>query len=172
MSGFEQAFPRPIAQLHELEFDYADGDGIDFKPYDEFQSASRNARWIRAWTGNQDLDAAEYRIFGQDGTGGRAGFWLVHDGKDILSQPIVFFGSEGALGVIACDFADYLWLLADGVGPMEAVENGAVRSKPNDAFAEFAQAHAPNARKSAAEVLARAKRSFPTFVDDIRALCS
>lgn len=54
---------------------------------------------------------------------------------------------------------------------MEAVEYGAELAKANEAFASFAQAHAADARKSAADVLARAKKAYPTFAEDIQALC-
>ena len=70
MTEFEVAFPTLLMQLHQLEFDYDDGDGIDFKPYQEFQSAKDTGDWIKAWTGNHDLRGSEYRIFGQDGSGG------------------------------------------------------------------------------------------------------
>jgi hypothetical protein len=63
---------------------------MDFEPYDSFQSAEENADWIHAWTGNQTLDGAEYRIFGQDGTGGLAAIWIARAGAPLLDQPIVF----------------------------------------------------------------------------------
>ncbi len=100
MREFEVTFPTLLMQLHKLEFDYHDGEGIDFEPYHEFQPAKDTGDWIKAWTGNHDLTGAEYRIFGQDGSGGYAAFWLVRDGKPILEQPIVFFGSEGEAGVV------------------------------------------------------------------------
>ena len=81
MREFERTFPTLLIQLHQLEFDYDDGNGIDFEPYQEFQSAKDTGDWIKAWTGNHDLTGAEYRIFGQDGSGGYAAFWLVRDGK-------------------------------------------------------------------------------------------
>src|SRR5690242_4705633 len=151
--SFDVKFPKVLAQLHQLEFDYDEGDGIDFEPYQEFQSADDNADWIRAWTGNKSLDGAEYRVFGQDGTGGYAAFWLVRKDKPILEQPIVFFGSEGELGVVARDFNDYLWLLAGGVGPYEAVSYGADEEEEIAEFAQFAAKNAPAQKKSAAEVL-------------------
>ena len=55
MTEFEVAFPTLLMQLHQLEFDYDDGDGIDFKPYQEFQWAKDTGDWIKAWTGNHDL---------------------------------------------------------------------------------------------------------------------
>jgi len=163
LTTFDTKLPSVLAALHELEFDYNEGDGIDYEPFEEFFPAEENTDWIRAWTGNQELTGAEYRIFGQDGTGGYAAFWLVHKGKDVLEQPIVFFGSEGEKGVVAVDFADLLWLFADGVGPMEAIEYGADEPTPNAAFVAFATEHAPAARKSGAEVLKKAQAAFPDF---------
>ena len=64
MTEFEVTFPTLLMQLHQLEFDYDDGDGIDFEPYQEFQSAKDTGDWIKAWTGNHDLRGSEYRIFG------------------------------------------------------------------------------------------------------------
>lgn len=166
--SFDRTFPPLLAKLHELPFDY--DQGIDFEPYDQFQPAEENVEWIRAWTGNQELDGAEYRIFGMDGSGGLAALWLVRKDADLLDQPVVFFGSEGELGAVAYDFADYLWLLADGVGPYEAVSYGAESPKPNAAFSAFATEHAPAAKKTGAQVLARAREAFPTFADDFMAL--
>jgi len=97
MSEFETAFPPLLAQFHKFAFNYAGGEGIDFEPYEEFRSASENAPWIQAWTGNYDLTGSEYRVFGQDGTGGYAAFWLARPTAELLEQPIVFFGSEGEL---------------------------------------------------------------------------
>jgi hypothetical protein len=172
MSGFDVKFPKLLAQLHRLDFDYDEGDGIDFEPYQEFQSAEDNADWIQAWTRNQQLDGAEYRIFGQDGTGGFAAFWLVRKGKPILEQPIVFFGSEGELGVVARDFYDYLWLLAAGIGPYEAVAYGADDERdPVAELSDFAAKNAEAQKKSAAQVLKAARAEFPEFEKEVRALC-
>ncbi len=171
MANFDVPLPPLLAELHEYEFQYEDGSGIDFEGFDEFLDAEETAEWLQAWTGNDDVDGAEYRIFGEDGTGGYAAFWLVRKGRPVLEQPIVFFGSEGELGVVAFDFADYLWLLAAGVGPYEAIGYGPDSGDPDEEFEEFAEEHALAAKKSPAEVLARAKEAFPSFADDIRALC-
>jgi hypothetical protein len=108
MSQVNETFPPLLAELHKLEFDYADGEGIDFEPYTEFLSAEDTKSWIQAWTGNNSLEGHEYRIFGQDGSGGYAALWCVRAEQAILEQPIVFFGSEGDLGIVASNFADYL----------------------------------------------------------------
>jgi hypothetical protein len=168
---FNRRFPKVLAELHRLDFDYAGGDGIDFEPYSEFLSAADNQSFIRAWTGNEGLTGAELRVFGQDGTGGYAAFWLAHDGKDVLEQPVVFFGSEGELGVIAKDFGDYLWLLAGGLGPYEAVTYSSAKRPGNRAFAEFAGRHVPRRKKTARQILAAARAAFPGFEEQIRARC-
>jgi hypothetical protein len=169
MTNFSRELPPVLKELNALEYDYADGEGMDFEPYEEFQSAEENASWIRAWTGNKELTGAEYRIFGQDGTGGLAAIWLAREGKSLLEQPIVFFGSEGELGVVASTFDDYLWLLAGGVGPLEAVSG--YGREPNATFTEFATKHAKGQKKTAGDVLASAKAAFPKFEEQIRALC-
>jgi hypothetical protein len=87
MREFEVTFPTLLMQLHQLEFDYDDGEGIDFEAYHEFQAAKDTADWIKAWTGNHELTAAEYRIFGQDGSGGYAAFWLVRERNRSSSSP-------------------------------------------------------------------------------------
>jgi hypothetical protein len=170
MTDFDRTFPAALTALHELPFDYNDGEGMDFEPYEKFQSAAENASWIRAWTGNKTLDGHEYRVFGQDGSGGYAAFWLVRETPELLAQPIVFFGSEGEISVVARNFDDYLWLLASGMGPYEACA-GYDDRPANDGFTAFATTHAPKAARSGVEVLAAARAEFPTFVDDIRALC-
>ena len=168
MKLWDTMFPPLLTQLHALPFDYADGDGIDFEPYEAFLSARETAEWFRAWTGNRAVDGAAFRVFGQDGTGGYAAFWLADPAADLLDQPVVFFGSEGELGVVAASFHDYLWLLAGGVGPYEAVEG--YPGRPDPAFTRFADTHAASPRQTPADVVERARRAHPAFVETIRAL--
>lgn len=170
MSDFDQKFPTLLAELHELDIDY-DEDEIDFEPYQEFLCAEDNESWIQSWTGNDELTGSEYRVFGQDGTGGYAAFWLVRKGKPILEQPIVFFGSEGELGVVAKDFYDYLWLLAGGYGPYEATEDHGHKAKVNPVFTKFAERHAKDRKRKPKEVIAAAQKEFATFEKDVRKLC-
>jgi len=170
MRDFDQTFPALLAELHELDVDF-DEDNIDFEPYQEFLCAEDNAAWIRSWTKNDSLNASEYRVFGQDGTGGYAAFWLVRKDKPLLDQPIVFFGSEGELGMVARDFYDYLWLLAGGYGPYEAVESKRHKAKVNSEFLRFAERNAKSRKKKPQEVVAAAKAEFPKFEADVRAVC-
>jgi len=54
--GDDRRFPPALAAVAEAEFDYDDGEGIDFEPYGAFDSAEETTDWIRHWTGNHELD--------------------------------------------------------------------------------------------------------------------
>lgn len=169
--AFDRTLPPALAAVNALEYDYNDGDGVDFEPYTEFQSADENASWIRAWTGNDELDGSEYRIFGQDGTGGYAAIWMTRNGAPLEAQPIVFFGSEGELGVIARNLNDYLWLLAGGFGPLEAVAYPDSDREINMEIADLAAQYASADEKSARDAIRLANEEFPNFEAEIRAVC-
>jgi hypothetical protein len=171
MEPLDRSMPPVLRDLNRMEFDYADGDGIDFEPYDEFLSEVDTQKWIRAWTGNPSLTGEEYRVFGQDGTGGYVAFWCVRPGAAVPEQPIVFLGSEGAVGVLASHFADYLWLLAGGFGPFEALTYSESERPPNLQFTAFARLHSGAGQKSASEVLSKARAEFPDFEEEIRSAC-
>ncbi|MFX8266518.1 hypothetical protein ABTL47_19460, partial [Acinetobacter baumannii] len=53
-----------------------------------------------------------------DSGGGLAAIWLALPNRPLLEQPVVFLGSEGQRGVVACNFDEYLWLLAGGMEPV------------------------------------------------------
>ncbi|MFI2431741.1 hypothetical protein [Streptomyces sp. NPDC018693] len=66
-----------------------------------------------------------FRVFGRDGTGGYAAFRPVRPVRpdaELVDQPVVFLGSEGKTGVVARNLSDFLWVLADGLGPLEATD--------------------------------------------------
>ena len=171
MNQAEQLMPAVLRELHSLEFNYAGGEGIDFEPYSEFLSQEQTKSWIRAWTGNKELTGTEYRVFGQDGTGGYAAFWLVRPGEGLLGQPIVFFGSEGEVGVVAADFSDYLWLLAGGIGPHEAILFPGLNRRTDPVFTAFAERRSGVPHLGPWEVIARARTEFPSFAQEIQGVC-
>ncbi|MEO3972458.1 SMI1/KNR4 family protein [Streptomyces sp. CAU 1734] len=169
---FDRELPLALAAAAEAEYEYDDGDGVDFEPYEAFLSADDTTSWIRSWTGNGELTGEEFLVFGQDGTGGFAALWLIRPGADLVSQPVVFLGSEGDTGVVARDVAAYLWLLADGYGPFEAVESpGGRNPRPHEELLAIAERYAPGGRRSAEDVIAEAAREFPDFQETIEALC-
>ncbi|MFD3874947.1 SMI1/KNR4 family protein [Streptomyces sp. NPDC058623] len=170
---YDRQFPAPLAAAMACPFDYDGGDGVDFEPFPAFLSAVDTTDWIQAWTGNTEVDGDDFRVFGQDGTGGYAAFWLVRPGRVAAEQPIVFLGSEGETGVVARDLGDFLWLPADGFGPWEAVAPyGPDRtSHPQQGLTAIAERFAPDRRASAAAVIELATREFPDFGDVIAELC-
>ncbi|KUO06840.1 hypothetical protein [Streptomyces sp. DSM 15324] len=167
----DRRFPPALAEVATADFPYDDGDGFDFEPYDVFDSAEETTDWIRDWTGNPELDGAAYRVFGQDGTGGLAALWCVRPGLPLGEQPVVFLGSEGEVGVVAGNLSDFLWVLADGYGPMEAALYPDRDVRPQPELAELAARHATTPRRPARAVIEEAKAEFPTFEDDLSALC-
>jgi hypothetical protein len=167
----DRRFPPALAAVAQVEFDYDDGEGVDFEPYDAFDSAEETTDWLRNWTGNRDVDGDAYRVFGQDGTGGLAALWCVRPGRPLPEQPVVFLGSEGERGVVAGSLSGFLWLLADGLGPMEVVEFGRRDARPSAELTKLAEEHATSPRRPAEEIIAEAQAEFPTFSDDLDELC-
>ena len=169
MSHSDDKFPPLLAELNKLEYDYAEG--IDFEPYSEFLDNEQSNAWFKAWTGNDSADGSSFRIFGQDGTGGYAGFWITDTDRSLLDQSVVFLGSEGEAGVIASSFDDYLWLLAHGVGPYEAVAYPDLETDTNEQFLAFAERHSAKGRTESKKIIEQAKLNHPTFPSWLDSLC-
>ncbi|MFG2715566.1 SMI1/KNR4 family protein [Streptomyces goshikiensis] len=167
----DRGFPPALADVARAEFDYAEGEGVDFEPYEAFLSAEETTDWLRHWTGNHELDGDAFRVFGQDGTGGLAAIWCVRAGAPLAEQPVVFMGSEGETGVVAGDLSGFLWLLADGFGPMEASEYAERPARPDASLTALATRHATSPRRPAQEIIAAAGAEFPSFEEDLDALC-
>ncbi|HSU35109.1 MAG TPA: hypothetical protein VLJ88_05565 [Propionibacteriaceae bacterium] len=168
----DRQFPAPLAAALAVEFDYDGGEGIDFEPFSQFESQEETTDWIRSWTGNQALTGNDFRIFGQDGSGGYATVWLVRPGQALPDQPVVFLGSEGESGVLARNLGDFLWLLAGGFGPAEALLQGDEWvGRPNPELTAIAERFAPEATREPLVVLAQAGQEFPDFTATLDALC-
>lgn len=163
-------FPPLLTQLHQLEFDYEDGNGIDFEPYENFLLEQETNDWLKAWTGNHEIDVTPFLVFGQDGTGGYAAFWLVNKDKEILEQPIIFLGSEGEIGVVAKNFDDYLWLLAHTHGSFEATSYPENDKKINQTFLDFAKKYSKSEHRAIMEITKDAKNTYPYFETWIESL--
>lgn len=170
-TGDDRRFPTALAEVARVEFDYDEGEGVDFEPYDAFDSAAETTDWLRHWTGNHELDGGAYRVFGQDGTGGLAAIWWARAGRPLVEQPVVFMGSEGERGLVAGNLSDFLWVLADGFGPMEAALYDYREARPNAALTAVAELHATTPRRPAREIITEAQAEFAMFSDGIDALC-
>ncbi|MFJ9059148.1 SMI1/KNR4 family protein [Streptomyces sp. NPDC102409] len=177
----DRGFPAALAEVARFDFygDHfltVDEDGdeeyrFDFEPVARFESAEWTTRMFRSWTGNPEADAGAYLVFGQDGMGGRAMIWRTRPGRPLADQPVVFLGSEGECGVVAGNLSDFLWVLADGYGPMEAALAEDHPSHPEDPLVHLAERHATTRRRTAREIVTEARAEFPTFEEDIHALC-
>lgn len=169
----DRQFPEALAAALVLPFEYNGGDGVDFEPFPAFLSAEETADWFRAWTGNAELSGDDFRVFGQDGSGGYAAFWLIRQHSPLVDQPVVFLGSEGETGVVACDLGAFLWLLAGGYGPWEAATSYEPdwTPSPNRELVAVAERFAAGQQQSGAAVIEQATREFPDFDDTIMALC-
>ncbi|MGW2726098.1 SMI1/KNR4 family protein [Streptomyces sp. NPDC001494] len=169
----DRQFPAALAAALTLPFDWADGHGVDFEPFPAFLSAEDTTDWLRAWTGNAELAGDCFRVFGQDGTGGCAAFWLVRPHRPLVDQPVVFLGSEGETGVVARDLNAFLWLLAGGYGPWEAATSYASDWTPrhNQKLTAVAKRFAARSEQPAAAVVEQATQEFPDFDETIMTLC-
>ncbi|MFI6559226.1 SMI1/KNR4 family protein [Streptomyces sp. NPDC050534] len=132
-TGEDRRFPPALADVAKVEFDYDDGEGVDFEPYGALDPAEETTDWPRHWT--------------------------------------VFQGSEGERGVVAGNLSGFLWVLADGVGPLEVVEFQQYEGHPGPALTELAARHATTPRRAAREIVTEAQAEFPAFSDGIDALC-
>lgn len=171
----DRQLPAALAAAMAVRLKCMGEDRVDFEPYELFLTADETTDWFRAWTGNAELNGDDFRVFGQDGTGGYAAFWLVRPGMELAKQPVVFLGSEGETGVVASDMDAFLWLLADGFGPWEAATSDEPEPdwapQVNRDLAAIAERFAPGHRASAAAIIAQATDEFPDFDDTIMKLC-
>jgi len=171
-TGDDRRFPPALADVARVEFDYGDdGEGVDFEPYEAFESAEETTDWLRDWTGNHELDGDAYRLFGMDGTGGQAAIWCARPGRPLAEQPVVFMDSEGECGVVAGDLSGFLWVLADGIGPKEAALYETYDVRPDAVLTALAERHATTPRRPAQEIITEAKAQFASFAADLDELC-
>ncbi|MBQ0896562.1 SMI1/KNR4 family protein [Micromonospora sp. U56] len=162
MTEEDLTLPAVLVEAHMAGF-FHEHSGHDFDPYDTFVWSGEMMEWWQNWTNDPMARAPPFRAFGQDGTGGLAAFWLRNPGGPLDRQSVVFLGSEGEYTVIARDLGDYLWLLANGVGPLETVDGIERVPEPIAALTTIAQRHTGSARRSTAEVIAAAQAQFPAF---------
>ncbi|MDC0721243.1 hypothetical protein [Nannocystis bainbridge] len=164
-----EPLPAPLAALFELQG--SDGLGeIDLEVLSEIEAGGP-----AAWTGNKAAEH-ELRVFAQDGSGGLVAFWIVqHDdgaARPLADQPVVFLGSEGERGAVASDLADFLHLLAAGIGPYEVVEYGSTEGEsPQPAIAALAEQFFPaRGQREASAIIVDAQRDYADFADRLAAL--
>ncbi|WP_407078012.1 SMI1/KNR4 family protein [Streptomyces sp. NPDC126499] len=172
MDSDDRTFPEALVAVAAIPFAFDGGDGADYEPYAAFPSAEETTEWIRAWTGNQELDGDAFLPFGMDGTGGQVAFRRVRPGRPLVEQPVVFLGSEGEVRVLSQDLSGFLWLLAEGFGPLDFVWSQERSPRPSAELAAIAERHGGAAsRRPAAEIVAAAAAEFPGFEDEMWEMC-
>jgi hypothetical protein len=162
VSDEDLTLPTKLDEAHAIGF-FEDHEGYDFQPDEAFMSSGEMSAWWRAWTGDPAADIPPFRVFGRDGSGGLAAFWIRNSDAAIETQPIVFLGLEGELRVIARDLGDYLWLLANGVGPLETVDGLHRSPEPIPALVALAQGHTGTAGRPIAALIAAADAELPAL---------
>lgn len=95
----------------------------------------------------------------------------MNESKDILDQPIVFFGSEGEVSVVSVDFREYVWLFANGIGPYEAVAYPGLERPKNEEFLKFAKTYFPSSESSPIRIIEKTKLKYPDFERMVEQLC-
>ncbi|QKG19971.1 hypothetical protein [Actinomadura verrucosospora] len=164
--GADEPFPAALRALHDHQAAHGFGE-IDFEMRDHFAFGGPHA-----WTGNPAAER-EFRVFGHDGSGGLAAFWLVHEGRPVEEQPVVFLESEGAMGPVAPNLCDLLHLLAGGIGPYEAITFGASYwdADPQPEIARIAEDHfGPRRARTPQEIIDDADGEYSDLMDRVDAL--
>jgi hypothetical protein len=161
---FDQEMPPLLAAAIHGPF-AVDHEGHDFEPFERFDSAEATAAWWTAWTGNDDAGVPPFRSFGMDGSGGLAAIWIREPAAALDTQPVVFLGSEGEIAVLAKDLVDYLWLLGNGVGPLEAVDG--LHRTPTP----VPEVNVPGEPRSTGAILADARLLRPELEEFVEQSC-
>lgn len=117
----ENANKEPVNYYKELKkFDkqyggesYAQSFWIEEDEDDFFET------WLYDISDEQKKEYAQsFQVFaGADGTGARYAFWFSNGNKDVNQAPIICFGSEGQIDIIACDIKDLIKILSFGQEP-------------------------------------------------------
>ena len=153
----DATFPPLVAEVLALDFE----DGIDFVARSSFMTVDEATKAVQLHDREGELDLERFRIFGRDSAGGLAAFWLRDPDADILQQPIVQLDSTGEDYVVAIDFADFIWLLAGGIGPMEAADDYAHPPLPQ--VEAIAQRVAPDIQRRGFAIVEHASAMIRDF---------
>ncbi|MFC4014043.1 hypothetical protein ACFOY2_42930 [Nonomuraea purpurea] len=164
----DEPFPPALKALYDLQSASGFGE-VNFEVRDRFKFGGPTA-----WTGNPEAER-EFRVFGIDGSGGLVAFWLVHEGRPIVEQPVVLLESEGSVGPVATDLCDLMHLLAAGFGPFEAIMCGVDDDEdadPQPAIAHIAETcFGRREGRTPKVILADADAEYSDIMDRVDALC-
>jgi len=131
-------FPQVLAALEKWVNDGRAGE-IDFEMYQSFNEQYKPSDWTRDPKTDEELFT-----FGMDGSGGQVAIWRTDLEKSFDALPVVFMGSEGEVKPLATTLPKFLYLLASGLGPIEASFGG--EANPNEEMMEWVQAEYPSTK--------------------------
>ncbi|GIJ70804.1 hypothetical protein Voc01_057210 [Virgisporangium ochraceum] len=97
--------------------------------------------------------------------GGLAAIWIRERAAALDTQPVVFLGSEGEIAVLARNLADYLWLVGNGVGPLDAVDG--LHRTPTP----VPELNVPGEPRSTGAILAIAQLLRPELEEFVEQMC-
>lgn len=173
MHESEDASSPVLSACCSFEFDLKVS-GIDFEPFHQVWNVERTRAWLREWAGGTDEEASDvFRIFGRDRSGGCAALWIRNPSCCMDEQPIVYFESEGKTHLVAQNAKELLWLLASGVGPLEAERSlqPNYNAKPQSKVRKVALRLAGDVKKCSTEIVVSAAglllTEFSALVDQM-----
>lgn len=108
-------FPSVLKRLEEIVNGGQAGE-MDFEMYQSFNEQYKPSDWTSNPKSDEDL-----WTFGMDGSGGQVALWRHEPSAKLEDRPVVMLGSEGEVSPIATDLPSFLYLVANGVGPMEVL---------------------------------------------------
>ena len=166
---FTLALPGLLKELHSLEeLPPLNGPLGGFNAYRDFRA--ENDPFSRGFS---------FRVFGSTPAGDDIAFWVIRDKNGILEQPVVFLGKDSPNTVLAKNFYDYLWIIAEGMTHVAASMVSAksdvkldpsLTIEPLPPIHAFAETHAAPYRKTAREAILAARSEFPTGGKQITAI--
>lgn len=84
-----------------------------------FELSSNDGKgMLHTYSIDEEFQKQFYAFAFADGTGSQYMFWLTGDAEDFSIVPIVVFGSEGGVHVVASNFREFLKLLSFDAEPM------------------------------------------------------
>lgn len=152
-------FPPEVAALCEAI--NGGGHELDMEGYESFNEQYKPGDWTRN-PGTNGL----MLTFCMDGAGGQFTLWL-QPGKALLDNPVVQLGDDGALHVLASDFASFCALTAAGVNFFERTPDELTPAAPVQAM--VASTWPGRVFPSPAEIMSAAAAAYPDFEGWMRA---
>lgn len=86
---------------------------------------------------------SKFAFFLRDATGGQVGYWL-YDGRSTKFPPIILFGSEGKLRILAGNLWEFLYKLAVGQTKEHDLDNRIDGERPSKELAQWLDARGPD----------------------------